>query len=323
MVYWNHLSLPEATMLPVTQTTTEPIVTVPPSATMSSKIVTLAAVILPFLGLLAAVVSLWGWACGWGAVALLVVMYLLTGLGITVGFHRLFTHQSFETNRVVKFIFGVLGSMAVQGSLLKWVALHRMHHQHSDHEHDPHSPAHHGHGALGVLKGLWHSHMGWLFKKEPPDLLRYVKDLRKSKLLCTVSALFPLWVTLGLVIPTVIGWLLMGGWQGAFLGLVWGGLARIFMVHHVTWSINSICHLWGQQPYKVADHSRNNFIVGLLALGEGWHNNHHAFPTSARHGLRWWQVDMSYWTIQLLSFFRLAWNIKQPKLQLVPVTSNS
>lgn len=309
-------------MIPVTDTTTEAVAHAP-AASLTSKIVTLAAVILPFVGLLAAVVSLWGWACGWGAIALLVVMYLLTGLGITVGFHRLFTHQSFETNRVVKFIFGVLGSMAVQGSLLKWVALHRLHHQHSDHENDPHSPVHHGDGFIGVLKGLWHAQVGWLFHQDPPDLLRYVKDLRKSAMLRTVSALFPLWVAVGLIVPTLLGWLIIGGWQGALLGLIWGGLARIFLVHHVTWSINSICHLWGQQPYKVADQSRNNFIVGILALGEGWHNNHHAFPTSARHGLRWWQIDMSYWVISILSFLRLAWNVKQPKLQLIPVVSTS
>lgn len=296
-------------------------IAIPATAPLSSKIVTLAAVIIPFLGLLAAIVSLWGWACGWGALVLLIVMYLLTGFGITVGFHRLFTHQSFETNRVVKFIFGILGSMAVQGSLLKWVALHRLHHQHSDEEHDPHSPAHHGDGILGVLKGLWHAQIGWLFKKDPPDLLRYVKDLRKSAMLRTVSALFPVWVAVGLLVPTLLGWFIMGGWQGAFLGLVWGGLARIFLVHHVTWSINSVCHLWGQQPYPVADQSRNNFIVGVLALGEGWHNNHHAFPTSARHGLRWWQVDMSYYLIRTLAFLRLAWNVKQPKLQLLTVSS--
>ena len=282
-----------------------------------SKSMTLTAVIVPFLGLVAAVVSLWGWACDWRTVGLLLVMYLLTGLGITVGFHRLFTHQSFETNRVVKFIFGVLGSMALQGPLLKWVALHRLHHQNSDHEGDPHSPSHHGTGIIGILKGLWHAQLGWLFKKDPPDLSRYVKDLRKSKLLRTVSLLFPLWVAVGLIVPSVVGLLLIGGWKGALLGLLWGGLARIFLVHHVTWSINSVCHLWGQQPYQVRDDSRNNFIVGILALGEGWHNNHHAFPTSACHGLKWWQLDMSYWVIQTLSFFHLAWNIKHPKLQWI------
>jgi stearoyl-CoA desaturase (delta-9 desaturase) len=246
-------------------------------------------------------------------------MYLLTGLGITVGFHRLFTHHSFETNRLVKFIFGILGSMAMQGPLFKWVALHRLHHQCSDHEGDPHSPSHRGTGIIGVLSGLCHAHLGWLFKKEPADLLNYVKDLRKSKLLSMVSALFPLWVAVGLIVPSVVGWLLIGGWQGAMLGLVWGGLARIFLVHHVTWSINSVCHLWGQQPYPVRDQSKNNFIVGVLALGEGWHNNHHAFPTSARHGLQWWQLDLSYWVIRTLSFLHLAWNVKLPKMQWLTV----
>jgi stearoyl-CoA desaturase (delta-9 desaturase) len=284
--------------------------------------VTLAAVVLPFLGLLGAVISLWGWASDWRTVALLVVMYLLTGLGITVGFHRLFTHQSFETSRPVQFILGILGSMAVQGPLFKWVALHRLHHQHSDHEGDPHSPTLHGNSILGVLRGLWHAHLGWLFSNETRDLSRYVKDLRKSKLLRTVSMLFPLWVAVGLLFPTIVGWLLIGGWKGAILGLLWGGLARIFLVHHVTWSINSVCHLWGQRPYEVEDDSRNNFIVGVLALGEGWHNNHHAFPTSARHGLQWWQVDVSYWVIYTLSALRLAWNVKQPRLQLLAVRTS-
>jgi stearoyl-CoA desaturase (delta-9 desaturase) len=287
--------------------------------TLGSKLVTLAGVMLPFLGMLAAAVSLWGWACDWRTISLLLVMYLLTGLGITVGFHRHFTHQSFETSRIVQAIFGILGSMAMQGPLLRWVALHRLHHQHSDQAHDPHSPNTHGKGMLGVIRGLWHAHLGWLFSKNPSDLMHYVKDLRKSRLLRTISTLFPVWVAIGLLVPTLFGWLLIGGWMGMLLGLLWGGLARIFLVHHVTWSINSICHLWGQQPYQLRDDSRNNFIVGVLALGEGWHNNHHAFPTSARHGLRWWQIDVSYWVIWTLARMRLAWNVKQPKFQWIPI----
>jgi stearoyl-CoA desaturase (delta-9 desaturase) len=275
-------------------------------------VVHLLAVVLPFLGLAAAAVFVWGWGFSWVQLGLLLVMYVLTGLGIGVGFHRLFTHRSFETNRVVQFVLAALGSMAVEGPLLFWVAQHRRHHQHSDTPDDPHSPHHHGKGVLGLLRGLWHSHLGWIFQPDPPDLPHYVKDLRQSGALRAASALFPVWVAVGLLAPAGLGWLLTGAWTGALLGLLWGGLARVFLVHHVTWSVNSVCHLWGGRPYPGSDQSRNNFVFGVLALGEGWHNNHHAFPTSARHGLRWWQVDVSYYVIRALAWLRLAWNVKLP-----------
>jgi stearoyl-CoA desaturase (delta-9 desaturase) len=272
----------------------------------------IAVVILPFLGLLAAIVLLWGWGLGWVELTLLGGMYFFTALGVTVGYHRLFTHRAFETNRVIQFILGVLGAMAIQGPLIKWVAVHRRHHQHSDREEDPHSPHTHGDGVWGVVKGLWHSHLGWLFRPDPGNLGQYVRDLRQSRLLVAVSALFPLWAMLGLAIPAAVGGLLMWSWQGVILGLIWGGLVRICLAHHITWSINSVCHIWGGQPYSCRDESRNNFIFGVLAMGEGWHNNHHAFPTSARHGLRWWQIDLSYYVIRLMALIGLAWNIKVP-----------
>src|SRR5262249_10905918 len=220
--------------------------------------------------------------------------------------------------RVVQFIFAVLGSMAAQGPVLRWVAVHRRHHQYSDEEGDPHSPHHGGRGILGLLRGLWHAHMGWLFKADPPGLLRYVKELRQSMPVRAASALFPVWVLLGLLIPAGLGWLLEGSWLGAVFGLVWGGFARIFLVHHVTWSVNSVCHLWGKQPFRSRDESRNNALFGILALGEGWHNNHHAFPTSARHGLRWWPIDTRYWAIPLLAVLGLAWEVKVPAKQGLP-----
>jgi stearoyl-CoA desaturase (delta-9 desaturase) len=277
-----------------------------------TRIGTLVAVVGPFLGLLAAIVCLWGWGLNWLELGLFLGMYLLTVLGVTVGFHRQFSHRSFETSRVVQCILGVLGSMAVQGSLFQWVAYHRQHHQHSDGPDDPHSPHHHGGGLRGLLRGLWHAHFGWFFTSRPANLSRYVKDLRQSALLRGVSALFPVWVLAGLLIPTGAGALLLGGWTGALLGLVWGGLVRIFFVHHVTWSVNSVCHLWGRQPFPSHDESRNNLLFGVLGLGEGWHNNHHAFPSSARHGFRWWQLDVSYWVIRALAALRLAWNVKGP-----------
>lgn len=280
---------------------------------LGMKLANLAGVVLPFIGLVVAITLLWGRGFGWVELSLLLVMYLLTALGITVGYHRFFTHRSFETNRVVQLALLVLGSMAAQGPLLKWVAVHRRHHQHSDHDQDPHSPHTHGSGLIGMLLGFWHAHTGWLFRPEFADLARYASDLYRDKITRAVSALFPLWLILGLVLPAVAGGVLTGTWSGVLLGLLWGGLVRIFLVHHVTWSVNSVCHLWGRRPYPSKDQSRNNLIVGYLALGEGWHNNHHAFPTSARHGLRWWQFDLSYCFIWLMSFLGLAWNIKLPQ----------
>jgi len=261
---------------------------------------------------IAAAVLLWGWGFNWTVLAVLAVMTLGPGLGITVGFHRLFTHRGFETNKVVEFLLGVFGSMAVQGPLFDWVATHRRHHQYSDHDGDPHSPHLHGRGIRGLVLGIWHSHMGWFFQPDPANLSRYIKDLRQSRMLRWVNALFPLWILVGLLIPTALGALIIGGWQGALLGLIWGGLVRIFINHHVTWSVNSVCHIWGYQSYPSHDESRNNFIVGVIGMGEGWHNNHHAFPTSARHGLKWWEFDLSWVFIRGLMLLGLARNVKLP-----------
>jgi len=275
------------------------------------RVLNLAAVILPLVGFVAVVVSLWGRGFHWIDGGLLLGMYALTAIGITVGYHRLFTHRSFEANRVVQFVLAVLGSMAVEGTLLKWVAVHRRHHQHSDTHEDPHSPHEQGDGFLGLFRGLWHAHVGWFFQPDAPNLPHYVKDLRQSRLLRTASTLFPLWVTLGVLIPAALGGLLTGTWMGVLSGLLWGGLARIFLVHHVTWSVNSICHLWGRQPFRTGDQSRNNFVFGVLGFGEGWHNNHHAFPTSARFGVRWWQIDLGYWFICVLALFGLASRVRR------------
>jgi stearoyl-CoA desaturase (delta-9 desaturase) len=294
-----------------------------PSPTLTTQIVTCVAVIVPFLGLVAAIVSLWGWAVGWPELSLLVGMYLATGLGVTLGFHRYFAHRSFETVRPIKFVLGVLGSMSMQGPILRWVAVHRRHHQHSDTEEDPHSPHGHGGGVRGVLVGFWHAHIGWMFDDKPLRLGRYVRDFRSDRLMATLNRLFGVWVFLGLLVPTAVGGLLTGTWTGALLGFLWGGLARIFLVHHATWSINSVCHIWGRQPFKARDESRNNFIFGVIGLGEGWHNNHHAFPASARHGLRWWEIDFSYLVLQLLRLLRLAWNVRLPTSQALKTLQRS
>ncbi|HVK08036.1 MAG TPA: acyl-CoA desaturase [Gemmataceae bacterium] len=273
------------------------------------------AIVLPLLGVAAAVLFVWGWGFRWLDLSLLTGMYLLTAVGITVGFHRLFVHRSFETYTWVKFILAALGSMAVVGSLLNWVAQHRRHHQHSDTPDDPHSPHHQGQGVLGVLRGFWFAHIGWFFKPDPAGMDHYVKDLRASPSLRVASALFPVWIALGLVLPAALGGVISGTWAGVWTGLIWGGLVRIFLVHHVTWSVNSAGHLWGVRPYRSGDESRNNYLLGILSLGEGWHNTHHAFPTSARHGLRWWQPDVSYYLIRLMDLVGLAWNVKLPSRQ--------
>jgi stearoyl-CoA desaturase (delta-9 desaturase) len=304
----------ELTPLPVADPVAElrPLEEAAQLAPLGVRVVTFVVIVVPLLGLVAAPFFLWGWGFSWVDLGLLLGMYVLTALGITVGFHRLFTHRSFETYAWVKVVLVALGSMAVQGPMLKWVALHRRHHQHSDTPEDPHSPHHHGGGVLGLLRGAWHAHIGWFFQRDPENLDRYVPDLLKSRAVRVGSALFLLWVAVGLVLPPVLGGLLTLSWAGVWTGLIWGGLVRIFLVHHVTWSVNSACHLWGLRPYASADQSRDNVVFGVLALGEGWHASHHAFPTSARHGLRWWQIDVSYWVIRALAWLRLAWDVRLP-----------
>lgn len=306
--------MPEATEMPVANPHAElpPVGPTPEGAPLAVRLVTILVIVIPLLGMIAAPFFVWGWGFGWTDLGLLLGMYALTTFGITVGFHRLFVHRSFETFMWMKFIWAVLGSMAVQGSLFQWVGRHRQHHQHSDTPEDPHSPQHGGAGVLGLMRGFWHAHIGWFFDADPPDLYHYVKDLSASRSLRIASYLFPLWVALGLALPAFLGGVITLSWGGVWTGLIWGGLVRLFIVHHVTWSVNSACHLWGFRPYHSNDMSRNNVMFGILAMGEGWHNTHHAFPTSARHGLRWWQIDVSYWVIRSLALVGLAWNLKLP-----------
>lgn len=276
------------------------------------RITVLLVMLLPLAGLVAAMVFAWGRGFGWLELGLLVGMYVLTGLGVTVGYHRLFTHRSFETGRVLTAVFGILGSMSVEGPILRWVAFHRRHHQHSDRPGDPHSPHNFGDGVAATLRGFFEAHMWWMMRSSDTGLGRYVADLRKSRMIRVLSALFPLWVLLSMLLPALVGGLVTMTWSGALLGFLWGGLVRVLLVHHITWSVNSVCHLWGTRPFRSHDESRNNAIVGVLAFGEGWHNNHHAFPTSARHGLRWWELDTSYIVIWVLARLGLVWNVRIP-----------
>ncbi len=289
-----------------------------PSSTMFKlKVVNLAAVLIPLIGFVVAIVLLWGVAFNWVYLALLGGMYFMSSIGVTIGYHRYFTHRSFKTSKPVVAILAALGSMAVEGPVLQWVADHRRHHQYSDEEGDPHSPHLDDEGIMGSIRGMWHAHLGWLINPKVKGSMRYIGDLRKDKLVRKMSKLFPVMVVVGLLIPAVLGGLLTWSWTGVFLGFLWGGLVRIFLLHHVTWSINSVCHIWGQQPFDTHDHSRNNVIMGVLALGEGWHNNHHAFQSSARHGLRWWQFDLSYIIIVLMSKLGIVYDVKVPSKERI------
>ena len=282
--------------------------------TVAQKVAVFLGVTVPFASLVAAIVIFWNRGVTLLDVGLLVGMYSLTVIGICVGFHRLLTHRAFETTTAVKALLAVAGSMSLQGPVIKWCAIHRRHHQESDSEGDPHSPHAFGTGPLAVLRGMWHSHVGWVFEGDPPDIARSVSDLAADRVLLFIDRTFFLWFVVGLAIPTGIAWVITGTAWGALGGFLWGGLVRTCVMHHATWSVNSVCHVWGTRPYKSGDESRNNPVCGLICFGEGWHNNHHAFPSSARHGLAWWQIDISWLFILGLKACGLAWNIRLPSV---------
>lgn len=280
-------------------------------------LINLGGVFVPLIGLVVAIVLVWGVAFDWWCLWLMAGMSLVTGLGITVGFHRLCTHKSFQTPAPVRYILAALGSMAVQGPVITWCAEHRKHHKFSDDCEDPHSPhvgpnGTWGDGLRAILRGAFHAHIGWLFAGRSRGLGRYSRDLQRDRALVLADRQFPWWVLFGLLLPALIGGLWTMTWMGVLLGFLWGGLVRVLLVHHITWSVNSVCHLWGTRPFESRDESRNNLLVGLLAMGEGWHNNHHAFPSSASHGLRWWEPDLSYFVIRLLQFVGLARSVRLP-----------
>ncbi len=316
-------SAPPALVLPTSAEPAEgPKGPLAPPPTLSLRLINLGAVLVPIAGLVAAILLTWGSAFNWLQFWIMMGMVVATSFGVTVGFHRLVTHRAFRAPAIVRFIFGVLGSMAVEGPVIRWAGTHRLHHQHSDDELDPHSPhasALHswGSGVRATIRGVFHAHVGWLFDPRIEGLDRYTKDLRADPVVNAVDRQFVLWVVVGLLLPAVLGGLISLSLAGALLGFLWGGLVRVLIVHHTTWSVNSICHLWGARPFDCDDHSRNNPIVGVLGLGEGWHNNHHAFPASARHGLCWWELDLSYLLIRALSLVGLAREVRIPPAERV------
>jgi stearoyl-CoA desaturase (Delta-9 desaturase) len=274
--------------------------------------VNIAAVVIPFLGVIVAGTLLWNRFLSPRDVAIFLLMYIFTAVGVTVGFHRLLTHRAFQTHPWLRYMLAVLGSMSLQGPVIDWVADHRKHHTFADEDGDPHSPhAGRGAGLRGMASGLWHAHVGWLFVTHgQASSKRFAADLVEDPAMRRINRRFPLIALLSLALPSLLGFALSGGSLiGALSGLVWGGLVRIFLVHHVTWSINSICHFFGRRRFATGDQSTNVFWLALPSLGEAWHHNHHAFPQSAFHGLRWYELDPSGWLILALARIGLAWDV--------------
>jgi stearoyl-CoA desaturase (delta-9 desaturase) len=274
---------------------------------IGSAVVTAAPPILLLIGM-------WfGWTgnlLDWKDLLILAIFYMGVGSGITVGFHRLLTHRSFKCHRLTRAAFAALGSAAAEGPVIDWVATHRKHHQFSDAHGDPHSPHGHGPGFIGSLRGLLHAHIGWVFSDmEVADERRYAKDLLADPMLRFVDQTFLLWVAAGLAAVFGLGVALSGTVGGGLEALLWGGAARIFLMHHATFSINSLCHFFGRRSYDTPDESRNLAWLAIPTWGEAWHNNHHAFPTSYRHGLERGQIDPSAMIIRALELTGLAWDV--------------
>jgi stearoyl-CoA desaturase (delta-9 desaturase) len=284
---------------------------VPIANETSERIVRTVVFAVPPAALVAGGYMAWGGSLHWHDLVVLAITYTLSGLGITVGFHRLFTHRSFKTTRGVRALLAVFGSMAVEGPVIEWVSTHRKHHCFSDVAGDPHSPhVDQAPGWRGALRGLAHAHVGWMFRgKDMANPARYAKDLLADRDLAFISRTFPLWVAIGLAIPFALGFALTGTVAGALTGLLWGGAVRVLLLHHVTFSINSLCHFFGRRPFTTDDQSHNLAWLAPLAFGEAWHNNHHAFPTSARHGLRRREIDPGAWLITGLERCHLAWDV--------------
>jgi stearoyl-CoA desaturase (delta-9 desaturase) len=270
-------------------------------------------VIIPFLAFIAAVPVAWGWGMGWTDVVLFVVFYYLSGLGVTIGYHRLFTHKSFKANRPLRIALAVAGSMAIEGPVIRWVADHRRHHAYSDREGDPHSPWRFGDTVPALMKGFWYAHLGWMFDLEHTNREKYAPDLMNDPDIRKIETLFPALLLVSVLAPPLLGGLITMSWAGALSAFFWASLVRIFLLHHVTWSINSVCHMIGARPFAARDKSANFWPLAILSFGESWHNMHHADPTAARHGVLRGQLDTSARIIWI--FEKLGWvrDVRWPK----------
>jgi stearoyl-CoA desaturase (Delta-9 desaturase) len=269
--------------------------------------------IIPALALLAAVPLAWGWGLGWTDIGLAAFFYTLTCLGVTVGFHRYFTHGAFTANRGLRIALAVVGSMALQGPIINWVADHRRHHAYADRDGDPHSPWLFGTSARALAKGFWHAHMGWMFQREQTNATRFAPDLLADADIQRVNRLFPALTVVSLLMPALAGGLITWSWWGALTAFFWAGLVRVAVLHHVTWSVNSICHMIGERPFTARDKSANFWPLAILSMGESWHNSHHADPTCARHGVQRGQIDVSARVIWGFEKFGWATRIRWPR----------
>ncbi|HEV2783078.1 MAG TPA: acyl-CoA desaturase [Actinophytocola sp.] len=269
--------------------------------------------IVPLLALVAAVPIAWGWGLGWVDVGLALFFYTLTALGVTVGFHRYLTHGAFKANRGLRIALAATGSMAMQGPVIGWVADHRRHHAYADKEGDPHSPWLFGTGPVALAKGFWHAHMGWLFNREQTNQRRFAPDLLADPDIRRIDRLFPVLSTVTLLAPAVLGGLITMSLWGALTAFFWASLVRVALLHHVTWSVNSICHMIGDRPFDARDRSANFWPLAIASMGESWHNSHHADPTCARHGVQRGQIDVSARIIWILEKLGWATRVRWPR----------
>ncbi len=295
------------------------------------RVINIITLTLPRLGFLAAIATVIWWEKSVSPldIVLFLGMYLLTILGVSVGYHRLFSHRAFKTGPIHRAIIGIAACMSTQGPIISWVSHHRQHHLYSDQPGDIHSPHLHGTNFWGQLQGFWHAHFGWMIGATWTEPLPYTNDLKNDPVVAWVDQWYLLWMVLSLALPAAIGGAIEGSWEGALRGLLWGGALRIMLSFQATLCVNSICHLLGNQQFDTGDRSRNNALIAFITLGEGWHNNHHGFPYSARFSMNWWQIDFSWWVIILLQKLGLVWDIKVPSaeevqrksLQPVPLSS--
>ncbi len=275
-------------------------------------------IVIPFLAVLAAIPIMWTWGLlTWRDATIAIVMYAITGHGVTVGFHRYFTHRAFRAKQWVRVTLAVAGSMAIQGSVIQWVSDHRKHHRFSDREGDPHSPWRYGNSVRALAKGFMYAHVGWLFDWEKTSEKRYAPELLADKAIRRVSRTFPIWVAVSMLIPPLVGGLWSWSWMGALTAFFWGSLVRVALLHHVTFSINSVCHITGRRPFKTRDRSQNVWWLAIPSMGESWHNFHHAEPTSARHGVRFMEIDTSAIVIKAMEKLRWVQDVRWPDAAII------
>jgi stearoyl-CoA desaturase (Delta-9 desaturase) len=306
------MSITESLLEPATEEVVDSEAGIPGRKTWTQQVTLTLFLVVPFVAIIGAIPVAWGWGLTWRDAVIGVTMYVITGLGITVGFHRYLTHRSFRAKRWVRVSLAVCGSMAIQGSPIQWVADHRKHHRFSDKEGDPHSPWRYGTDFKAVSKGFFYSHVGWLYDWDKTCEDRFAPELLADRDINWISRTFIAWVGLSVLLPAVAGGLWSWSWQGALTAFFWAGLVRIFLLHHVTFSINSVCHISGRRPFRTRDRSQNVWWLAIPSFGESWHNFHHAEPTSARHGVRLFEIDTSAIMIKVMEKLRWVTDVRWP-----------